>query len=105
MLTPDMKRIIHEQRLGFVATAFALKSLGALALFKPGDMILWLTPGAMLGLPAGLMLYALLSRLPRRAVDRAEHAPRLLRVGHRRAVSNGAGVAGSPGPLPSRPAR
>jgi VanZ family protein len=51
--------------LGFVATAFALKSLGALALFKPGDMILWLTPGAMLGLPAGLMLYVLLARLPR----------------------------------------
>jgi hypothetical protein len=51
--------------LGFVVTAFALKSLGALALFKPGDMILWLTPGAMLGLPAGVVLYVLLSRLPR----------------------------------------
>jgi VanZ family protein len=50
--------------LAFVATAFTLKGLGALALFRPGDLVLWLTPGAMLGLPAGVMLYVVLSRLP-----------------------------------------
>jgi VanZ family protein len=54
--------------LAIFAIAFTLKGLGALALFRPGDLVLWLTPGAMLGLPAGVMLYVLLSRLPRRGL-------------------------------------
>jgi hypothetical protein len=54
--------------LAFMATAFTLKGLGALALFKPADLIVWLTPGAMLGLPAGLVLYLLFSRLPQAAM-------------------------------------
>jgi VanZ family protein len=54
--------------LMLVTFAFMLKGLGALALFKPGDLVLWLTPGAMLGLPAGVMLYVLLARLPRRGL-------------------------------------
>jgi VanZ family protein len=49
--------------LAFIATAFTLKGLGALALFKPAGLIVWLTPGAMLGLPVGLALYLLLSRM------------------------------------------
>ena len=49
--------------LAFIATAFTLKALGALALFKPPEVMVWLTPGALLGLPAGLALYLLLSRL------------------------------------------
>jgi VanZ family protein len=48
--------------LGIIAVAFTLKGLGALALFRPGDPVLWLTPGAMLGLPAGLVLYLVLVR-------------------------------------------
>jgi VanZ family protein len=54
--------------LGFVATAFTLKALGALALFKPGDLVLWLTPGSMLGVPAGLLLYLVLARLPQAGI-------------------------------------
>jgi VanZ family protein len=54
--------------LAFIGTAFTLKGLGSLALFKPGDLVLWLTPGSMLGLPAGLLLYLLLVRLPQPAV-------------------------------------
>jgi VanZ family protein len=57
--------------LAFVATAFTLKGLGALALFRPGDLVLWLTPGSMLGLPAGLLLYLVLSRLPQAGVAAA----------------------------------
>jgi VanZ family protein len=49
--------------LAYFAAAFALKALGAMALFKPGDPVLWLTPGAILGLPAGLAVYVVLLRL------------------------------------------
>ncbi len=52
--------------LALVSAALALKSVAALTLFKPGDAALWLTPGSMLGIPAGLLLYLALARLPRR---------------------------------------
>ena len=48
-----------------VTTALALKSAAALTLFVPGDAGLWLTPGSMLGIPAGLVLFLALLRLPR----------------------------------------
>ncbi len=51
--------------LALVSAALALKSVAALTLFKPGDAALWLTPGSMLGIPAGLLLYLLLAKLPR----------------------------------------
>jgi VanZ family protein len=54
--------------LALVSAALALKSVAALTLFKPGDAALWLTPGSMLGIPAGLLLYLALAQLPRRAV-------------------------------------
>ena len=54
--------------LALVSAALALKSVAALTLFKPGDAALWLTPGSMLGIPVGLVLYLALARLPRRAV-------------------------------------
>jgi VanZ family protein len=65
--------------LAFVVTAFTLKGLGSLALFRPGDLVLWLTPGSMLGLPAGLLLYLLLARLPAAVV--AVSAAGLIAVG------------------------
>jgi VanZ family protein len=37
-------------------------------LFVPGDAALWLTPGSMLGIPAGLVLYLALLWLPRRGM-------------------------------------
>jgi VanZ family protein len=51
--------------LGLMSAALALKSVAALTLFRPGDAALWLTPGSMLGIPAGLLLYLLLAKLPR----------------------------------------
>jgi VanZ family protein len=54
--------------LVLVAAALLLKSVAALTLFKPGDVALWLTPGSMLGIPAGLLLYLPLARLPRRGM-------------------------------------
>ncbi len=76
--------------LVLVSAALALKSVAALTLFKPGDAALWLTPGSMLGIPAGLLLYLALgqaaqlgsdavARLPdpwrRRAVERCSREP------------------------------
>lgn len=54
--------------LGLISIALALKSAAALTLFVPGDAALWLTPGSMLGIPAGLVLYLALLWLPRRAM-------------------------------------
>lgn len=59
---------LESALLAYMAVAFTLKGLGALALFRPGDPVLWLTPGSMLGLPAGLVLYLVLARLPRAAM-------------------------------------
>lgn len=53
--------------LTLVSAALLLKSIAAMTLFRPGDAALWLTPGSMLGIPAGALLYLGLSRLPRRA--------------------------------------
>jgi VanZ family protein len=47
-----------------VSAALLLKSVAALALFKPGDAAFWLTPGSMLGIPLGLLLYLFLTRFP-----------------------------------------
>ena len=52
--------------LALVTVALAVKSFAALTLFNPGDAALWLTPGSMLGIPAGLLIYLVLARLPRR---------------------------------------
>jgi VanZ family protein len=57
--------------LALAALALVLKSVGALTLFSPGDLTLWLTPGAILGLPAGVLLYLLLAGRPRRLVAAA----------------------------------
>jgi VanZ family protein len=40
-----------------VLTALALKTIASMALFIPGNPGLWLTPGSVLGLVAGLMLW------------------------------------------------
>ncbi|HYL17784.1 MAG TPA: VanZ family protein [Burkholderiales bacterium] len=40
-----------------VTVALLLKSATAVILFKPGDAALWLTPGSLLGIPAGVALY------------------------------------------------
>ena len=50
--------------LAFVSVALLLKSVAALTLFRLGDAAFWLTPGSMLGLPLGLLLYLLLARFP-----------------------------------------
>lgn len=55
--------------LVLVGAALALKSVAALTLFNPGDAALWLTPGSMLGIPAGLLVYLALSKLPRWGVS------------------------------------
>jgi hypothetical protein len=47
------------------AAAVLLKSVAAAGLFKPADASLWLTPGAMLGVPCGVVLYAFLARVAR----------------------------------------
>jgi hypothetical protein len=54
--------------LALVTVALTLKSFAALTLFNPGDAALWLTPGSMLGIPAGLLIYLALARLPRQGV-------------------------------------
>jgi VanZ family protein len=59
-------RSVAGPLLALVTAALALKSAAALTLFNPGDAALWLTPGAMLGIPLGLLLYLPLARLPRR---------------------------------------
>ena len=51
--------------LALVSIALVLKSVAALTLFNPGDAALWLTPGSILGIPAGLLLFLVLARLPR----------------------------------------
>jgi VanZ family protein len=51
--------------LVLVTAALLLKSAAALTLFKPGDASLWLTPGSMLGIPAGIGIYLGLAWLPR----------------------------------------
>jgi VanZ family protein len=47
------------------AVALGLKSMASAALFIPGNPKLWLTPGSLAGLAAGLALWLLLCRLPR----------------------------------------
>jgi len=54
--------------LALISAALALKSAAALTLFVPGDAALWLTPGSMLGIPAGLLLYLALLWLSRRGM-------------------------------------
>jgi VanZ family protein len=51
--------------LVLVTAALLLKSAAALTLFKPGDALVWLTPGAMLGIPAGIGVYLAVAWLPR----------------------------------------
>jgi VanZ family protein len=51
--------------LALVGAALGLKTAAALTLFRQGDAALWLTPAAMLGIPAGIVLYLALRRLPR----------------------------------------
>jgi VanZ family protein len=49
-----------------IGTAVLLKSVASAGLFKTGDASLWLTPGAMVGVPLGVVLYVALVRLSRR---------------------------------------
>jgi VanZ family protein len=51
--------------LTLLSLALALKTAAGLTLFRPGDAGLWITPGAMLGIPGGVAAYLLLRRLPR----------------------------------------
>ena len=46
-----------------VLTALMLKSIASMALFIPGNPGLWLTPGSVLGMVAGVMLWLPLSQL------------------------------------------
>ena len=45
-----------------ILTALMLKSIASMALFIPGNPGLWLTPGSVLGLVAGIMLWLTLAR-------------------------------------------
>jgi VanZ family protein len=47
---------------GLILAALMLKSMASMALFVPGNPGLWLTPGSILGLVAGMMLWLLLAR-------------------------------------------
>lgn len=58
-------RSVAGPTLLLIAAAVALKSVAAAGLFKPGDSSMWLTPGAMIGVPFGVVLYALLAGLSR----------------------------------------
>jgi len=51
--------------LTLVCAALGLKIVAAITLFRQGDAALSLTPAAMLGIPAGIVLYLLLRNLPR----------------------------------------
>lgn len=53
---------------GMTVAALALKSVASAALFIPGNAKLWLTQGSMLGLAAGLIVWLLVARLPRKAL-------------------------------------
>jgi len=53
---------------GTTAAALFLKSVASAALFIPGNAKLWLTQGSMLGLAAGVIVWLLVARLPRRAL-------------------------------------
>src|SRR5882724_9047227 len=46
-----------------ILTALTLKTIASMALFIPGNPGLWLTPGSVLGLVAGMMLWLPLARL------------------------------------------
>jgi hypothetical protein len=59
-------RSLAAPLFALVSAALLLKSIAALTLFRSGDAALWLTPGSMLGIPAGGLLYLALSWLPRR---------------------------------------
>jgi VanZ family protein len=67
-------RSLAAPLLALISAALLLKSIAAMALFRQGDAALWLTPGSMLGIPAGALLYLALSRLPRRAAAGAAAA-------------------------------
>ncbi len=47
---------------GMVLTALTLKTIASMTLFVPGNPGLWLTPGSVLGLVAGVMLWLPLAR-------------------------------------------
>jgi hypothetical protein len=51
--------------LMLITVALLLKSATAVTLFKPGDAALWLTPGSLLGIPAGVAVYLCLMWLAR----------------------------------------
>jgi VanZ family protein len=74
-------RSLAAPLLTLISAALLLKTIAALTLFKPGDAALWLTPGSMLGIPAGALLYLGLSRLPRRAAAAAAAALLLCGIG------------------------
>jgi hypothetical protein len=48
--------------IALVMMALALKTIASMALFVPGNPGLWLTPGSVLGLVAGMMLWLPLAR-------------------------------------------
>lgn len=48
-----------------VGLALAVRTLAFALLFKPADMMLWLTPGAAFGAAAGILVALLAARLPR----------------------------------------
>ena len=64
----DGLRRFLEDPLNLISAALALKSAAAVSLFVPGDAALWLTPGSMLGIPAGMLLYLALLWLPHRGI-------------------------------------
>jgi VanZ family protein len=51
--------------LMLITVALMLKTATAVTLFKPGDAALWLTPGSLLGIPAGVVVYLCLLWLAR----------------------------------------
>jgi VanZ family protein len=57
-----------------VSGAVLLKTVAAAGLFKASDASLWLTPGAMLGIPFGVALYVILMRCSRQRLAAAAAA-------------------------------
>ena len=53
------------------AAAVVLKTIASSALFIPGNPLLWLTPGSLLGLAIGAAAWLLLARAPRNVLIRA----------------------------------
>ncbi|PWT71962.1 MAG: teicoplanin resistance protein VanZ, partial [Proteobacteria bacterium] len=58
------RRSVAATLLALIATALLVKTAAALTLFKSADASLWLTPGALLGIPTAVVLLLVLAWCP-----------------------------------------